>query len=208
MKKILTLVITGFLAFSCSKNDANQIKIDPDNEISFQVKLINTDENFVSKAKSLKVKHKSAGWFRNDTGKIDLWRYIGFDLELENGKILELNFSYSKNEVDENLLLLEDEDLLYGRKNWDYKSFEIETSNFYKSFDSFSVGISNNGQYISYGQESLDFSFVNSEKVLLNGLEKSYITIEFQGDAYGLHDPDGTSGVYKITNGTFKGVIE
>ena len=206
MKTHILAILIGFFTFSCSKNDLNQIKINPENEIAFQVELINSNENFISKAKKLTVKHKSAYWSLQLDEKINISRSTSFDLELENGKVVEFSVGFHRPRVSKELLILDDENLNPWGKNWDYKSFESETNDLYQKLETFQIII--DGRYIGMHSASANFSFVSSEKAQINGVDKSFVTIRFEGDAFGVYDPDGLYGVYKITNGIFKGVIE
>lgn len=206
MKTYIIVIVIGFLTISCSKNDEDHVKIDPDNEIAFQVELINSNENFISQAKIATVKHKSSGWRLTNDDKIDLSRGVSFDLELENGKILEFRLGFQKRGVNKELLILEDENLNHWKRNWDYKSFESEANNLYQELEIFQIQI--DGRYLTVNSANANFNFVSSERAIVNGEEKTYITLNFEGDAFGAYDPDGQWGVYKIKSGTFKGVIE
>ena len=104
-------------------------------------------------------------------------------------------------------MILEDEDLHPWERNWDYSSFEIEATNFYQGFYETRVLI--NGNVIFYQQGNDNFNIVRIEKAIINGEEKSYVTINFNGKAFGWYDPSGEfQEVYEIINGIFKGVIE
>lgn len=206
MKTYILATIICLLAISCSKNDQKQLKIDPDYEISFDVEWANSTENFSSKAKNVKDVSKLESWSLNNDDEINLGQAINFDVELENGKKLTLYISFGKDGVNKDLLIIEGGTILYhGDRSWDYKSFEKETD-FYQSFDSVYFRISETNNY--YDVEVTDFSFVSSEKALVNGKEKSFITIDFQLEGFNPEDSTGDSGVYKITNGTFRGVLE
>ena len=102
---------------------------------------------------------------------------------------------------------MENENKQYPERNWDYKFFENEVNNFYNNFDEARVVINNNVIFHLHNNDN--FNIENIEKVVANGLEKSLVKIKFSGLAYGWYDPNGEyQEVYKITDGTYKGIIE
>jgi len=205
LKYFLFLTIT-ILAHGCSQEDSLLITNSP-NQLSFQVEKLNSDDNFNTSVKSFESKVKSAGWKLNPDGKIQLTREIVFEVKLENGQSVEFGFWFIKYETDENTLILMDENLNYRERNWDYVSTEVEESNFFQEFDEARVMI--NANVIFHHETNENFKIESIEPTAIDGKEKSYITINFHGVAYGYYDPTGEyAEVYKLTNGIFKGVIE
>lgn len=210
MKNVIKFIFTViFVAFySCHSDDDDTTPIaDPTFEINLQMERTNSDTNFTSTVKKSTMKSKSAGWQVNADGKTQLTREIMFDLELENGETVAAGFWFLKYETNQELLILKDENLSQSERNWDYASLEAEAENFYRGFDRARVYVNNNVTF--HTQTSENFNIINVEKTMVNGAEKSLVTLKVNGEAYGWYDPKGKSQeVYKIANGTFSGVIE
>lgn len=200
------LSISILWVFGCSQEDQISV-IDPSNQISGQVEQLNSDDDFKTAIKSFETKFKSAGWQLNSDGKIALTREILFDVVLENNQSVELGFWFVKYETDDNDLILQDEHLNYWERSWDYSTTEAERKNFFQEFDEARVMI--NANVIFHHESNENFRVESVEPAQVDGEEKSYITIKFNGDAYGWYDPSGAyQEVYKLTDGVFKGIIE
>lgn len=200
------LAVIICLLFGCKKKDP-ALKTNPPYEISAQIEQLNSDDDFFSSVESVTVKFKRSGWLENVDGSVDLLQELMFDMELENGKELTFGFWFRKIETDTNLLVLMDEDISYWERKWDYMETGVEASNFYEGFDEARVLINNNVTF--HEQNNSTFNIVEVMPVLVDGEEKSYVTIEFEGTAFGWYDPNGEhQEVYSITNGIFRGVIE
>jgi hypothetical protein len=190
----------------CSEEDPVLIT-DNSTEITFQIEQMNSENDFITTTKGFVPKLKSSGWRLNSDGKTQLTREIVFDVELQNGESVEFGFWFIKYETNAINLILEDEDFIYWERNWDYAATETERTNFFQEFDEARVLINSNG--IFHNGANYSFIVESVKPTIINGEEKSYITIKFHGDAYGWYDPTGEyQEVYKLTNGVFKGVIE
>lgn len=204
-KAVLTAIIWSSL-YACQTDEVSP-KINPVDEISLEIEKTNAESNFKSRAAALSFTGKSSGWRLNGDGKVQLTREVKFDLELENGEVLAFGLWFIKYEQNKELLVLEDENLNSWERSWDYKSFEDDLTSFYKGFDEARVMINNN--VIFHNQTNDSFIIERVEKATVDGLEKSYVTIKFNGTAFGWYDPNGEyQEVYKLTDGTFKGVLE
>ncbi len=210
MKNLTILLLIMFIG--CSKDNNSNIISNPSVEITLNVEISNSDNNYSSKVKSVFNINKYSSWFyTSDTlnqpnDSIFLSRGKEFGLELENGDTIKIEFRFQKRELKD-LLYLKDNGLPVYFKGWDYKNFEDEKSLFYNNFDEAIVNFGSNGLY--FLKQNENFKIVNVQKAFETGVEKSYIEINFSGIAYGWYDPSGEfAPVYTITNGHFKGIIE
>lgn len=209
MKIYDSLFFMTFLLIGCADESPSPITNLP-SEVSFQLEQLNTNNDLVTystQVKNFRTKHKSSGWRLNGDGKIQLTREIMFDLELNNGDSVEFGFWFIKYENNKENLVLADEELYYGERDWDYLSTETEITNFYKGFDEARILINSN--VIFHKSPNENFQIVSVEEGVENGETKSFVTIQFEGTAFGFYDPNGEyQEVFKFTDGVFKGVIE
>ena len=206
--KVIPAVLASGLFLGCEKDVAPVIN-DPNNKISFQIEKSNSNSNsdYSSTAVQATATRKSSEWWHDSDSTIRLSRRATFDVTLENGEVLMFSIRLVKIEPKEELLILMDENLNYWLRNWDYTSFETKRTNFYYEFDYVFVEINYN--VITHGRGDNTFRIIRVERANVNGVDKPYVTIKFEGEAFGWYDPTGEhSEVYKITNGVFKGVIE
>lgn len=205
LKVIVSLMILLILV-SCSKGGRSKL-VDPSNEVTFQIQKIKEGDSFTTSIASFEISNRSAGWNMKHDGRIQLTREIEIDLKLENGYTIDFGFWFIKYEDNADDLILEDEDLYPGKRNWDYISTEDERKNFYQDFDEARVILNYN--YIFNKEINSNFEVISVQPAIIDGKEKSFVTINFEGEAYGLYDPTGEfQGIYQITNGIFRGVIE
>jgi len=203
MKNLTILLL--IILIGCSKENNSIIISNPRSEITLNVEKSNSDNNYLSKVKSVFYIDKSSKWIESSNDSVDIYKGKRFGLELENGDTIKMEISFRKRELKE-LLYLKDNALPYYLREWDYKRFEDE-SLFYKNFDQALIEFGGNVLY--FPKQNENFKTVNVQKAFESGLEKSYIEINFSGIAYGYYDPSGQfAPVYTITNGHFKGIIE
>lgn len=121
----------------------------------------------------------------------------------KNTALLKITYEYIKNDQ----LILMDKDSSTLDRNWDYLTAEVKIANFYQNFDEARVLINNN---VTFHSEMNDaFKILKAETVTDNSQEKTYLTIEFNGMAYGWYDPKGEyQEVYEVIDGVFSGMIE
>ena len=207
-KTIRTILSTAILAalHACSSEETSMI-INPKDEVNFQVEQSNTSTDFNSQAQQLTSKEKSSSWRHSANGKITLTKEVSFDLTLENGTQMSFGFWFIKHEANTALLILDDEGASSWGRNWNYSSTELEAEHFYQGFDEARVLI--NGNVIFHDSMNDHFDVAKVEPAIVDGEEKSYVTISFDGEAFGFYDPLGEyQAVYNISNGEFRGIIE
>jgi len=207
MKKLLKILIilATVLLCGCEKDDDTNT-VTPVTAISFEVEQSNSSNDYTSSVKSASLRLKKQDWRLHHDGKTQLEQSIFYDVTLENGEVLDFGFWFIKYEKDASELMLEPDSSDQLNEKWDYISTEVEASNFYKGFDEARVLINSN---VIYHTQVNDGFEVDVEKVTVEGEEKSYVTINFDGTAYGFYDPEGESQeVFAFKNGFFRGVIE
>lgn len=137
-----------------------------------------------------------------------IFKEAHYDVTLENGEMIKFTLTFKKFKVDKELLSLEPDSTIFYHDgvNWDYISSEKEAEDFYRN-GTVNIFVNGNGIFTHPGNEYLNV--LNIEPVIQNGVEKSYLTIDFHGVAKQFYDPHGTTNpVYELTNGRFQGVIE
>lgn len=203
---LASLIIMALSITACDSDNGDIIN--PIDEVSFQVERSNSDNNYISNTQEVTLKGKSSYWSTNTSGEMGvIYKEASYDITLENGEIVVFGLWFAKHQEDANLLVLEDENETgFTGENWDYLSSEIEAENFYKNCSDIRITIDNN---VIFTESNSDNDIVEVETAMVDGIEKSYITVDFTGSAFGWYDPDGTfQEVYTFTNGMFKGVIE
>jgi len=207
---IYCISISLFIA-SCKKKE--NTLMDPSTSVSFTVEKNNSDNNYTSKVEQFIFKKKSASWRLNNFEELGhLSREIMYDLELENGENIEFGLWFGKNDN------LNKDEVVLGNPNsentlglwgnqWQYKNFAVGVENFYRENKDIRITINNTVIFTSFGSDNIQFT--NLAKATVNGEEKTYAEFEFEGTAYGWYDPNGEfSEYFKITNGSFKGIID
>lgn len=205
----LTLLLLSVCLFlGCNQDEISPIT-DSDFEINFELEHSNSPEDFTTRVENIIAHSKTSRWsFYDYVDQFSLIKEIEFDLNLENGVEVRFGIWFKKYEPNQEPLILEDENTLrfWGERDWDYLSTEIEKDNFYREFDEARITVNNT--VIFHGQINDDFDVVKVDPVVVNGEEKSYITLNFSGKAYGWYDPLRQNSYYKISNGVFKGILE
>ncbi|MEM8887075.1 MAG: hypothetical protein AAGD28_03740 [Bacteroidota bacterium] len=203
----LLLVFSIPFLFSCAQNRALSPIVDPDPVFSGQIEVINSTNDFVSNISSWEEIRKNAGWYENRQGGVMLTQAIYYDVELENGEKVELGFWFKKFEGNRDLLILDDSNNAAWNRNWEYKSLEDEANFFYGDFDEARVTIGNN---VSFHQEANpSFQITDVKRATVDGVERNYIQLSFEGLAFGWYDPNGQyQEVFKFIDARFEGVIE
>jgi hypothetical protein len=209
MKKIILLLLTGFFSVSCDNSYDDEIITPPDG-VSFQIEKTNSTNNYTSSTNISTLIQKSSSWSKDYQGNLHyISKSILYDLTLANGEIIKFSLEFSKHsELTDtptiNLLTLD------GTGNsglgWDYISSQTEAVDFYQN-SNLSVHI---GEYnVIWLGNTNESNLVTVETVLVNGVEKSRVTVNFNGSARGYYDPNGEyMEVYNLTNGVFRGVVE
>ncbi len=204
MKKIISLFLIGFTLTSCETSYSPEVSNPPDG-VSFQIEKTNSTNNYITNTNIAVLNQKSSNWSKFYSNNLHYIRKgIMYDLTLENGETITFGLEFIKDDPNSDLLILDGT----GNSgfNWDYLSSQTEAIDFYQNSD-LRVHI---GDYnvIWLGKTS-ESNIVTVETILENGIEKSHITINFNGSARGYYDPNGEyMPVYNITNGVFRGVIE
>lgn len=208
MKTFILPIVLGLFFLSCNSDD-NVLEVNSEHEISFEIEKTNSDSNFVSKVKSIELNQKLSAWIKGDQGNMNyIVKGAYYDITLENGEIIEFGISFrSYNENVDELTFDKEEESLKRGSNWDYKSSEKEAENFYRNSDVFFFV---NLNRFSTNSNSDNLNALNIETVMIDGVEKSLLTIDFQNViAEGVADELGTPReIYKLTNGYYQGIIE
>jgi hypothetical protein len=204
MKKIILLLLTGLFSVSCDNSYDDEIITPPDG-VSFQIEKTNSTNNYITSTNIATLNQKSSNWSKFYSNNLEYIRKgIMYDLTLENGETITFGLEFIKDDPNSDLLILDGT----GNSgfNWDYLSSQTEVIDFYQNSD-VSVHI---GEYnVIWLGNTNESNIVTVETILENGIEKSHITINFNGSARGYYDPNGEyMPVYNITNGVFRGVIE
>jgi len=221
MRLIIFFISIILIMVGCKKKE--NTLIDPPTSLSFSVERVNSTNDYLSQTKQFSLKEKSEKWSLNTFEELShLSREIIYDIELLNGETVEFGLDFKKgdsctdNQAErcpinkEDLILKEtnpsDLSSLRGKK-WDYKDTQSEIENFYKAC-ALNILINNN----VFSTTFLNTEHINSfkfTKAIVNGEEKTYAEFNFEGTAFGWFDPEGEFGaVYKITDGSFKGILE
>ncbi|MFN3404871.1 MAG: hypothetical protein ACK40G_12300 [Cytophagaceae bacterium] len=200
----IIVVFVVFISFACRKKAESPAKT-YDTSISFGAERSNSVENYTSKVSSFVLKNKGTGWLLNSENKIELTREVEYTVQLENGHIITFGFWFIKREMDDSQLILLDHDSLSYNRRWNYITTDLETERFYKGFDEARVLVNNN--VIFHNSPNENFK-IETEKVIVNNKQQSYVTIYFQGTAYGFYDPFGEfQEVFHFSGGTYKGIL-
>ena len=210
MKNLTFLFLV--LLFGCSnKNDSNLIS-DPKTEIFLNVQKTNSENDYSTSVRSVYYIDKSSGWINGvdtsgqltDNVSVSISKRYG--LILENSDTIEMKIILRKIESKE-LLVLKDTTLPGTGITWDYKNFEDKKSLFYEDFDEAVIDLGANG--LDFSKPNENFKTVNVLKASEQGIEKSYVEINFAGIAYGWYDPSGEHmPVYTLKDGEFRGILE
>lgn len=217
MKNILAL-ISLILLLNCNKNDdaVNHEIINPTNSIAFEIEQINPNFEHFKYAISeddIELSSIKESFIIKEDGFVRLVKEFDFDIALDNDNNITLSFFLLKDNVKQDLLLLEEfASSTENSRIWNYKSTYEEITDFYMGLDIEVVTFNLNHVLTKDSEEFLNsnnnFEF-EGEFAKVQGEEKTYVTIYFDGKAVGWYDSFGEhQEVYKITNGVFKGVIE
>ncbi len=171
-------------------------------ELRFKYKKINAGDDSVYEVRTSKVYQRNAGW-SYWVSAFWLSREIFFEVVPEGGEAFEVSLYLRKNEPDSSILLLENEGVNYWERNWDYKSFQHEAKNFYGQFDEarFNINYTTLSVFDTYNS----IEVAKTQKALINGTEKTYVEIKFNGEAFGVYDPNKEFLGYSIQEGSFRG---
>ncbi len=206
-KSFLNLSIFLFLLLvllsSCIQEEEDIIISNPKLVLSFEYLMADGDGKAYTKVNTSEVNRRGAFWYgytpygSEPIHDIQLSKSIYFKLQSESGDSLHIELSQRATEADAELLVLEDTEENSWERAWDYKSTETEIENFWKR--PFWSLIINNTYLVPEV-----FEVVKAQKVLFDGVEKTYLEIRFSGETTGFYGAPG----YIIKNGRFKGVIE
>jgi hypothetical protein len=176
-------------------------------EISFTYSVANGDTDSVYDFRSINVSGKSSGWLIQDD-KLELIREISFGNSLVGNRSSEPEVSLwiRKVERDSSLVRLEDRESHYWERIWDYLSYEDEAENFYRHYTDARLIV--NGKVLFSGDESGSIEVISTKKVMIEGEEKTWVEIHFEGGVFGVYDPFKEYEGYIVRNGVFKGIIE
>lgn len=201
MKTLTGIFFLLFLMTACGKDEVEVIA-DPVNELSFEYRIIHSDDQKTYKVSSPTIVYRSSSW-HNHEGKVKLNKTVGFRFDLENsekfGASIEVNGSEDKDQ-----LVLHDEELEYWKRGWDYISTDTEIQNLWNGEEN-PVLIYINGCPML---EPSEFHLLKAQKALVNGKEKTYVKFSFSGEAYSWYDPEKGSKGYAVKNGVFEGYID
>lgn len=189
---------------SSSQSDIQSVA---ESEISFSYRLANSDDNSLHYFSSKQVLSRSSGWyFMNED--LDLVRAISLGDSMLEGKIqgIEVTLWMRKRGEDTTLLLLENNDKLYYQRDWDYKSYRTEASNFYRNFTDARLEV--NGKVMFNSDSSNSIEVIKVRRVLAEGKDKTWVEIRFTGSAFGFYDPFKEYTGYIVSGGVFRGVVE
>lgn len=196
LHKICALAICFLFLYGCQE-DVPLVLIDPEEELVFDIERSESVANFSSKAEKISLKSKSSSWRLKSNEEVELSREIIFDVELENEMKIDFGFKLIKSERNQDLLILEDEDLDWRERNWDYREYADKVNNFYNDLDDVQLLLDEKIILIHR------FNILEQKKALVYSEEKIYINAFFSGGRV-----FSSSVNYQIRNGSFKGVIE
>lgn len=190
---------------------------DPPHLLSFDIEKTNSTNDFVSSVVDFEFVEQESKWWMwspNFDTSVQLNRTILFNAILANGDSIDFKIWFKKQTSDYDKLILTDSVQVENCSGcslsgkWCYRSIIDERDDFYLDYGtafidikrSFTTGHkSNNGR----------FEVSNVERCLVDGIERNYISIEFEGSAFGVYDPYGEHlEVYHLSNGRFEGVID
>ena len=181
-------------------------------EIQFTDSIANSSSDSVYDFRSTNVQEKRSGWLSWDD-RLDLMREIIFQNSIAGTPSLEVSLWMRKVDEDSTLLLLQDRDSYYWERNWDYLLYEDEVKNFYQ--DNSDTRLDINGKVLFSGEaspnggaDSSAIRVVSSRKVMVDGVEKTWVEIHFEGDAFGGYDYYKEYEGYVVRDGLFRGIIE
>ena len=193
------------LKFSDTSNEPREQYLK--SEIQFTYSLANSDTDSVYHFYSTDVEERKSGWlFRNN--KLNLMREISFrdSIAGQRDQSLEVSLEVRKVEEDSALVRLEDRELYYWERTWDYLSYEDEAENFYRHYTGAALSI--NGKVLFSSDESGSIEITSTKKVVIDGMEKTWVEIHFEGDVFGVYDPFKEYEDYIVRDGVFRGTIQ
>lgn len=204
MKNLVSLLIISLITMACDSNQNTEI-INPPDGVSFQIEKRNSTNNYITTTSSTSLEQKSSSWSKFQSNNLHhIQKSIQYDLTLTNGETIRFGLEFTKFDPNSDLLSLDGTG--NSGLNWDYISSQTEGIDFYKNCN-LSVHI---GEYnVIWLGNTNDTNLVRVATVLVNGVEKSHITINFEGSARGYYGPNGEyQSFYDITNGVFRGIVE
>lgn len=210
MRKIIFFISLVFIISSCEKKE-NTI-IDPPTEISFSIERLNSNDYYNSATSKFSLKEKSVSWRLNPSIELAfLVKEVLFDVELKNEENIVFGFWFGKqNNFNKEEIILEEptSDLDLSGNKWQFKDFDFGLKNFYDT-ECLDFRIFINNTVIFTDFKSKNAELVALEKAIVNGEEKTYAEFNFEGTAFGWYDPQGVfMNFFKISNGSFKGIID
>lgn len=198
--KFLALSLAIFLLGGCGQ-DESLVIIDPVEELAFEIERRNSYSDFSSKVKKYELISRSSSWRETSEGNIELIREVMFEVELENKDKIDFGFWFRKEETNRDLLILEDENLDWKERNWDYKEFEDEVFSFYENYNEARILLDEKEMLLYRSQRN--FEILKVKKALVDSKEKTYLYAYFSAIKI-----TSNSVNYRIENGGFRGVIE
>lgn len=194
----------------------------PQTLISFSIEQINSQDNFASEVERFSFKEMKEIWAKyaiNDNTVVSnklnrIQRKTTFEIELKNGKFLDMTFVFSINDWNrldnEDFVLaelVESDSARFGDSgsNWKYKTPDQEFEEFYTNPDHFRIEFG--GFNILRHTTDFKVESLNLKKVMVDGEEKVYADFTFAWEAFGAYDENKEHNGYIVTNGNFKGVI-
>lgn len=179
----------------------------PKSEISFTYSVANGDTDSVYYFRSTSILERSSGWLIWDN-KLELMREISFrdNITGDYSPEPEVGLWIRKVEGDSSLVRLEDKELHYWKRTWNYLLYQDEAESFYHHYTDARLII--NGKVLFSGDESSFIEVVSTKKVMIEGGEKTWVEMRFEGEAFGVYDPFKEYEGYIVRNGVFRGTIE
>ena len=176
-------------------------------EIRFTYSLANSDTDSVYDFYSTNVERRNSRWLFWDD-QLELSREISFrdSIAGQRDQAFEVSLEMRKVGEDSNLVRLEDRELHYWERTWDYLFYEDEAENFYRHYTGALLDI--NDKVLFSGDESGAIEVISTKKVVIDGLEKTWVEIHFEGDVFGVYDPYKEYEGYIVLDGVFRGIME
>lgn len=208
MKKTRNFIFLMLFPVFFAACEKDRIEDMPAASVHFDIERSNSTDDYSETVTNVLRPAQKISRFRYGTDSVMIIREIQFNLRLSNGDSLDFGFWMIAYESPELLILGEYDAKYHHGEEWDYLSYDTEVSDFYKGFREARILVNSNVIFIDSPQND-KFEIVRAEEVFIDGKFKTYLEIEFEGEAYGWYDPLGMyQEVYRITNGVFKGFLE
>ncbi len=202
---IAAVMLLPLVILSCNKSE-RKIQIDSDG-FSAEIKRSNSSKNYKTTIEKADLNRKIAMWRMKEDGSIQLTKQVLYDVTLKNGQEVTMGFWFIAYETEAELLNLSggEDDLAY-HKTWSYVNPADEKAHFYEGFREARVEINSNVIYHSSTNEHFTLDLKTTED---QGIEKNFVSIKFDGTAFGGYDPEGKyQEVFKIEKGRFEGFMD